>query len=351
MGIVSREEAVLIRSQARLSGKRVGFTSGIFDLLHKGHLEYLEWARSQCDILFVAVNSDSSTTRRKGFTRPIISQDSRVALIAGLRCVDVAFVFDEDTNRTNISELEPDVYCKAGDYSSASLSSAPIVESYGGEVLIAPFLPGYSTSTIIDKIQGRIGVDALPSPSKSRRPAAFIDRDGTLVELVEYLHEPKKVRLLPGVGEGLQELQKAGFFLVIVTNQPGIGIGYFSKEDFFATNRELLKQASAFKVTIDKIYVSPYSKSDNTTCRKPNTGLIERALTELPIDRENSVFIGDMTGDIQCGKNANIKAILLATGRGGKDGEFSVTPDGEAPSFLDAAILAKTWLKKASNVE
>lgn len=349
MSVITREEARTIREQARLAGKRVGFTSGHFDLLHRGHLEYLQTARSYCDMLIVAVNSDRVTRLRKGFTRPIVLENDRVAMVAGLKPVDAAFIFDEETNQTNITTLKPDLYLKAGDYSKDKLSSAPIVESYGGEVVLVPFVPGLSTTGLVERIQGRLGVEAEPIAKQEMSPCAFLDRDGTLVELVEYLHEPAKVKLIPKVGEGLLMLQNAGFRLVIVTNQPGIGIGYFSEEDFFATNREFLKQVSAYGVRIDKIYVSPYSKADQSPCRKPSTGLVDRAFRELAIDRSKTVFIGDMTGDIQCGVNAGVRTILVETGRGGKDGEYPAIASATTPSLYEAAELAVKWHSYQTN--
>ena len=113
---------------------RVGFTSGSFDLIHPGHVDYLSKAKELCDCLIVAVNSDNSIKGYKSELRPIVPADSRAKVVAALEAVDYVFIFDELNNNQNITLLKPDYYIKAADYNKKSLSSAPLVESYGGEV-------------------------------------------------------------------------------------------------------------------------------------------------------------------------------------------------------------------------
>ncbi|MCB0320156.1 MAG: HAD-IIIA family hydrolase, partial [Bdellovibrionales bacterium] len=318
---------------------KVGYTSGVFDILHRGHVEYLEKARDLCDRLIVGVNSDESVRQLKGPLRPIQDEESRASVIAALRCVDHAFIFSEKTNRENILALQPSLYIKAGDYDRSKLTSASEVEKYGGSVQFVPFSDGFSSSSVVDRIVERY----LPTlahceeaPLKNASPAVFLDRDGTLCRHVEYLHEPEKFELLPGVLRGLQQLRDAGFRLVVVTNQPGIGLGYFTKEEFFEVNKEMMRQLSAGGVLIDKIYFSPYSKSDGTDCRKPGTLLGERAITELNLKREESWMIGDATSDVEFAKNLRCRSCLLRTGHAGNDGLFKNSPDYVAKDFSDA---------------
>jgi len=333
-------QAVVEVTENTRKGKVLGFTSGVFDILHPGHVDYLTKARAQSDLLVVGVNSDKSVKGNKGPLRPICSEHDRAAVLLGLSAVDYVFIFDEPNNNQNITLLKPEIYFKAGDYSKEQLSSAPIVEGYGGRVEIIPFLSGYSSSEIIEQIEQqavRQLCSHLEQPTKEKRPAAFIDRDGTICKHVEYLHEPEKFELLPGVIEGLKKLQAAGYRLVVVTNQPGVGIGYFSKEDFYRVTKEMFRQLSAGGIIIDKVYFSPYSKADYSPCRKPGTALVERAVEELNLDLGGSVVIGDTTSDIQLAKNLGIKSVLVKTGESGQDGLYNVESDFKAASLHEAA--------------
>ena len=338
--IKSRDEVSKIIAGLNKQNKITGFTSGAFDLLHAGHVDYLEKARMQCDYLVVGVNSDKSVKAYKSPKRPVVSQDMRARLIAGLACVDDVFIFDELNNNKNIEELHPKIYFKAADYSKDKLSSAAIVEAYGGEVKLIELTPALSTSSIIEDVALRFhpaSVDEDKIPRKEKAPAVFIDRDGTINVLIHYLHEVEKFELIEGAMEALRAFEKAGYRLVIVTNQPGIGLGYFSKEDFFQCNKALLKACTAAGVGIDKIYFCPHSKADNCTCRKPAIGMIERAIREMDIDLKKSYVIGDMTSDIMLAKNAGCRSVLVKTGQGGSDGLYGVKPDFIFDNLLQAS--------------
>lgn len=335
--IITRQRAVEIRRTLRSEGKKVGFTSGVFDILHAGHVEYLEYAHSLVDVLFVGVNTDASVKQNKGDARPINQERLRAEVLAGLQAVDYVFLFDERNNNQNTELLAPDIYIKAGDYSPERLSSKEIVERLGGRIEFVPFKQGLSTSSVIEKIQLAVVSEAGERISYSTRPAVFLDRDGTINEHVEYLSEPSKFKEIPGAYRGIKRLQDLGFRIVVVTNQPGIGLGYFSREDLYAVNREMMKQASQQGCSFDKIYFCPHSKADNCECRKPGAYFIERAERDLSIDIRKSFVIGDMTSDIKFGLDAGAQTVLVKTGRGGEDGMFSVTPHHTAESLLEAA--------------
>lgn len=138
---------------ARAAGRRVVFTNGCFDILHAGHVRYLRQARALGDLLVVAVNSDASVRRLKGSGRPVNPQEDRVEVLAALACVDHVLVFDSDTPVDLVRQVRPDVYVKGGDYDVAALPEAPVVRAYGGEVRILPYLPGRSTSAVLDRIE------------------------------------------------------------------------------------------------------------------------------------------------------------------------------------------------------
>lgn len=343
--VLSRSEVRTQREALREQKVRIGFTSGVFDLMHAGHVQYLEDAKQRCDVLIVGVNSDASVRENKGPLRPLIPEAQRAAVVAGLACVDLVFVFDERNNNENVRALTPDIYFKAGDYSAAKLSSGPIVEGYGGTVEIVPFQHGLSTTAIIERVIERYSAPpiALDTVRYARQPAVFVDRDGTINEHVEYLHEPDKFRFIPGALEGLRKLREHGYRVVIVTNQPGIGLGYFTKEQFFVVNREFLRGAAAAGVGIDRVYFCPHNHADGCTCRKPEPGLILRAVEDLNIALDRSFMIGDMTSDIELAQRVGCRGILVKTGMGGKDGRFNAAP---AHVVADLAAAADVILSQ-----
>jgi rfaE bifunctional protein nucleotidyltransferase chain/domain len=136
----------------RASGRRIVLTNGCFDILHAGHVRYLQQARTLGDVLVVAINSDESVRRIKGADRPINGQADRVLVVAALACVDHVVLFGEDTPVDLVRAVRPDVYVKGGDYDLADLPEAPVVHGYGGQVRLLPYLPGRSTTEIVTRI-------------------------------------------------------------------------------------------------------------------------------------------------------------------------------------------------------
>lgn len=134
-------------------GKNVVFTNGVFDILHAGHVDYLEKARALGDYLVVALNTDETVRQLKGDTRPVNHLEDRMKVIGALRCVDCVVSFSEQTPEAIIAEIRPDVHVKGGDYTEDSLPEAKIVRSYGGSVVIMPTLEGRSTTGIIERMQ------------------------------------------------------------------------------------------------------------------------------------------------------------------------------------------------------
>jgi D-glycero-D-manno-heptose 1,7-bisphosphate phosphatase len=314
-------------------GYEVGFTSGSFDILHAGHVDYLEKAKSKCDILIVGVNSDESVKKYKGPHRPIISEQDRIRLVAALDCVDYAFLFDERRNKVNIETLKPDFYIKAGDYKESELTSAKYLEPWGGKVILIPLEVNISTSSIIDKIQH------LPSYTKTQiepGPAIFIDRDGVINEDTGFVHDPRKFTLLPNVIEGLKKFQDMQYKLVIVTNQGGIGIGYYKEEDFFRVNGKMLNMFSANEIGIDKIYFCPHSRSEKCNCRKPRPGMLERGQRELNIDMSRSFMIGDNETDIKAGISAGVKTFLIGESDRRSAADYLVTDLLTAANIIES---------------
>jgi glycerol-3-phosphate cytidylyltransferase len=152
--ILEKEFAATLIEIAKAQGKKVVFTNGCFDILHVGHLKYLEEAKKQGDILVVGVNSDSSVKRLKGETRPINSEIDRAEMLGGLKAVDYTVIFSEDTPVELIEILKPSIHVKGGDYKKEDLPETEVVERNGGEVRILNFVEGKSTTNIVKKIQG-----------------------------------------------------------------------------------------------------------------------------------------------------------------------------------------------------
>ncbi|MBU3958627.1 MAG: D-glycero-beta-D-manno-heptose 1-phosphate adenylyltransferase [Candidatus Omnitrophica bacterium] len=150
--IKQAKELKKIISGLKSRGKKIVFTNGCFDLLHYGHVKYLESARSKGDILVVAVNSDASVRRIKGRRRPIVSQKHRLKVVAALASVDYVVAFREDTPFKTIKLLQPDILIKGADWNKKDISGAGFVLSYAGSVRTIPLVKGSSTTNLIKKI-------------------------------------------------------------------------------------------------------------------------------------------------------------------------------------------------------
>jgi D-beta-D-heptose 7-phosphate kinase/D-beta-D-heptose 1-phosphate adenosyltransferase len=137
----------------REAGKTIVFTNGCFDILHRGHVEYLNKARDFGDILIIGVNNDASVRQLKGADRPLVNEDDRAYILSQLSCVDAVVLFSEETPYNLINDIKPDVLVKGGDYSVNEVVGRDVVESSGGSVQIIPLVPGRSTTGIIQKLQ------------------------------------------------------------------------------------------------------------------------------------------------------------------------------------------------------
>jgi rfaE bifunctional protein nucleotidyltransferase chain/domain len=164
--IFARAALARLLDQRRAAGATIVLTNGIFDLMHIGHLRYLHAARALGDALVVGVNADVSARRLKGPARPIVPEDERAEMLAGLACVDYVTIFSEDTAVDLVRALRPEVYVKGGDYTVSSgsgtgsapdapakpLPEAAVVQAYGGRVVLMPYIPGHSTTELISRI-------------------------------------------------------------------------------------------------------------------------------------------------------------------------------------------------------
>jgi rfaE bifunctional protein nucleotidyltransferase chain/domain len=151
---MTRTEFAALADTLRASGKHVVFTNGVFDILHVGHVRYLQQARALGDALLVGINSDASVRRLKGPTRPINPEDERAEVIAALACVDATCIFTEDRPDGLIEVVRPHVHAKGGDYAGPdALPETPLVRALGGEVVILPMVAGRSTTRIVEALR------------------------------------------------------------------------------------------------------------------------------------------------------------------------------------------------------
>jgi rfaE bifunctional protein nucleotidyltransferase chain/domain len=318
--ILSLEQMDQWVAAEKAAGRRIGFTCGSFDLLHAGHVQYLGAARELCDRLIVAVNSDASVSRYKNPLRPIVPELERMYVVAGLAAVDVVTLMEDDRPLSLLLRWKPDLYIKGGDYTKDSLRSGEAVEEYGGRVEVIRSGFETSTSRLIERI-GALAAHAAPdraldiAVNQGFQGLVLLDRDGTLIRNVPFLHDPAKVEILPGVIDGLLKLQAAGLRLAIVTNQQGIGLGYYSVQDFIAVNQRLLRELGAHGVRISKIYFCPHSLGEQCSCRKPATGMITRAMRDFEVEAERTFLVGDSDDDMQAGADAGCQ-----TARVGEEG-------------------------------
>jgi len=163
----------------------------------------------------------------------------------------------------------------------------------------------------------------------SGTPAVFFDRDGTLMEEVNYCAEPRDVAVYPGVPEALRKLKNAGFRTVILTNQSGIGRGLFTEAQYQAVQLELLSQLG--EGLIDACYFCPDVPGAPSTRRKPEPGMVLEAVADHDIDLERSFMIGDKAADIECGRRAGMRTILVLTGYGAGE---ECCPDFRVPDVV-----------------
>lgn len=328
--ILSLEQMDQWVAAEKAAGRRIGFTCGSFDLLHPGHVQYLEAAHHLCDRLIVAVNSDASVGRYKNPLRPVVPERERMYVVAGLASVDAVTLMEDDRPLSLLLRWKPDVYVKGGDYAEDSLRSAEAVKEYGGKAAVIRSKFETSSSRIMERV-GLLSAhaEAEPTAAHNFRGLVLLDRDGTLIRNLPFLHDPAKVEILPGVIDGLLKLQAAGLRLAIVSNQQGIGLGYFTVQDFIAVNQAMLRELGARGIRISKIYFCPHSLAEQCSCRKPATGMITRAMRDFKVAPEQTFLIGDSDEDMQAGADAGCQTVRASEGGFGPAAQriLSLLPD------------------------
>ena len=299
--------------------KPVVFTNGVFDVLHRGHVSYLHAARQLGGSLVVAVNSDASARMLgKGPDRPLNADIDRAAVLAGLASVSLVTFFDERTPVELIKQARPDIYVKGGDYDMETLEETRVVRTWGGESLAIPFVDGFSTTSLVQRIRGgrtddvtrdAPGAMALTSPRK----AAFLDRDGVINVDRAYVHQWDEFEFVPGAVDAMRRLHQAGYVLIVVTNQSGLARGMYSEAQFQELTRRMREALAEAGAPIEAVYHCPHHPKGQVPalaidcdCRKPAPGLILQGAREHGLSLSASFMVGDKPSDIEAARAAGL---------------------------------------------
>lgn len=291
--------------------KPVVFTNGVFDVLHRGHVNYLHEARALGGSLVVAVNSDASARMLgKGPDRPLNKAEDRAAVLAGLASVSLVTFFDERTPVELIKEVQPDLYVKGGDYDMEALEETRVVRSWGGNAVAISFVDGYSTTSLVKRI--RAGESA-------GRKAAFLDRDGVINLDRAYVHRWDEFEFVPGAVEAMRRLREAGYTLVVVTNQSGLARGMYTEAQYQALTTQMRQALAEAGAEVAGVYHCPHHPKGKVPelavdcdCRKPEPGMILQAAKELGLSLADSIMVGDKPSDIQAARAAGVgKAYIV----------------------------------------
>lgn len=287
------------------------FTNGVFDVLHRGHVNYLHEAAALGGSLVVAVNSDASARMLgKGPDRPLNRDEDRAAVLAGLASVSLVTFFDERTPVELIKQVRPDIYVKGGDYDMSTLEETRVVEGWGGHALAIPFVDGYSTTSLVKRIR-----------AGGTRKAVFLDRDGVINLDRAYVHDWSEFEFVPGAVEAMRRLREAGYALVVVTNQSGLARGKYTEAQYQTLTEQMRDALAQAGAGVEAVYHCPHHPSGKVPelaiecdCRKPQPGMILRAAKDLGLSLAESFLVGDKPSDIQAARAAGLgKAYIVAS--------------------------------------
>lgn len=282
-------------------------TNGVFDVLHRGHVDYLSRAAALGASLVVAVNTDRSARMLgKGPDRPLNRDIDRAFVLAGLASVSLVTFFDTPTPLDLIGNVRPDIYVKGGDYDMETLQETQLVRSWGGQSVAITFVDGFSTTRLVQRIRNPL------------RKAVFLDRDGVINLDRAYVHRWEDFEFVPGIVDAMRQLKQAGYLLVVVTNQSGIARGYYSEAQYQQLTAQMRKALENAGADVDAVYHCPHHPEGSVAtyaidcdCRKPAPGMILQAARELGIDLASSWLIGDKPSDIDAGKAAGVGRTCL----------------------------------------
>jgi D-glycero-D-manno-heptose 1,7-bisphosphate phosphatase len=309
-------------------------TNGVFDLLHKGHVKYLQQAAELGASLIIAVNTDRSVRMLgKGPDRPLNVAIDRAYVLAGLTSVDLVTFFETETPVELLQIVRPDFYVKGGDYDMESLEETSLVRSWGGHSISIPFVDGFSTTALVNRIR---------QAETPLRKAAFLDRDGVINKDKAYVHRWEDFEFVPGAIWSMKELQNSGYELVIVTNQSGLARGFYTEKEYLHLTEDLRQHLDSHGVKLAGVYHCPHHPNGKIpslrlecNCRKPAPGMLLKAARELHLSLPDSILIGDKLSDIEAARAAGVgHAYLVNSDNLQSDGK-NVNVDGHYADLLN----------------
>jgi rfaE bifunctional protein nucleotidyltransferase chain/domain len=316
--LVSLGRAAQLALAYKKEGKRVGCLSGSFDLLTARHYRSLYECARLCDVLIVLLNSDTSISAYKGPGKPFFKENERVYLLSQSASVAHVVIFNELTPVDALEKIQPTLYFNTAQW-GADCIERTVVERHGGHIKAFDITLKegwvHSSSEVVQKIR----TGAMDQVAR----AVFLDRDGVINENKEgYTHRWKDFTFLPHVVPSLKKLKRAGYELIVVTNQSGVGRGYYSERAVQKLHQQMKTYLTDHGVIIDAVYYCPHTEKDGCACRKPQPGMLLKAARDRKLNLSKSWFIGDSGSDVDAGRLANVQTILIDKGTSDSLGSF-----------------------------
>ncbi len=301
MIIKNLENLILKSENINQNFETIGMISGSFDKLHAGHKHALSFAKEYCDHLIVLVNSDNSIKTYKGKNRPFENIATRVESLEKYNNNFIIYEFDDLIPNKIIESIKPNFYFLPKEWSSNPVEKA-ILEKIDCKLIIHTSLPGFSTSS---------GTSKNEIKKFKENSAIFLDRDGTINDDVGYLNDKSKISISEENLNGLKLISKLKYLNIIITNQSGVSKGLLSVDKLKEINECLIDKIESHGGRIDKVYYDISSNENPSRFRKPNNGMVLKAVDEFNVVLRDSWLIGDKDTDIELAKKNNIKSIYI----------------------------------------
>ena len=279
----------------------IGVITGSFDLLHDGHKYALDYSSKLVDKLIVLVNSDETIYIYKGKNRPIESFEKRIKNLEEYNNNLIYVELDEVIPNNLLKIIKPNKYFISKEWSSNPAEKIELID-FSTEIIEHPELEGFSSSKIVEeKIMTKFKDDK----------AIFLDRDGTINEDKGYINSSEDIEIKEINLKGIREMSKLKYKNIIVSNQSGISRGYFTESDLKKVNNRVIELIKENGGRIDQIYFDTSLPENPSNFRKPNNGMLLRAIEEFNIVLKDSWLIGDKDTDVELAKKNNIKSIYI----------------------------------------
>ncbi len=336
MKLVSPTKKVISLSQAeklvttyQAEGQKVGVMSGSFDIMAGIHFKSLEHVRSKCDVLVVLLNSDLSIRLYKGKAKPILTGLERSYILGQSPFVTHIVLMDDVTPVAILGNLKPDIFFNVSEW-GADCIERKTVESYGGKIMNSDVRVDSTWNTSTSELIARIATAEEMKVGK----AIFLDRDGVINDnKAGYLFKWEDMVFMPHLIPAFKAFIKAGYKLIIITNQSGIARGYYTENQMNSLHTKMKAYFKKEGVIISAIYHCPHGPDDGCDCRKPGIGMLLSAATEQNLNLSKSWFIGDSETDIEAGRFANVKTVYI--------GDEKTYPRGAyRPNFFASTMKA-----------